>query len=191
MPPSAPAGAGGFAQDFPFIIKKFQFILWVRWRTGGVTFRAWAAPTSKHLMALNRIHTHLGRLLAVWIAVAGLMAAEHHGTIKFGGLPVPGASVTATKGDKKLATTTDENGRYAFADLSDGVWTIEVEMLGFAKLSGDVGIAFDAPAPEWNLKFLPMSAIMAAPPAALKPAPATSATASAAVPLATPAKPAE
>ena len=108
------------APHFPFIIKKFQFILCAKWRTGGVTFRAGTAPTSKHLMALNRIHTHLGRLLAVWIAVAGLMAAEHHGTVKFGGLPVPGATVTATKGDKKLVTTTDENGRYAFADLSDG-----------------------------------------------------------------------
>ncbi len=71
-------------------------------------------------MALNRIHTNLGRLLAVWIAVAGLMAAEHHGTVKSGGLPVPGASITATKGDKKLYTTTDENGRYTFADLADG-----------------------------------------------------------------------
>ena len=148
--------------NLPFIIKKFQFILCANWRSVGVTFRVCTAPTRCHLMALNRIHTHFGRLLAVWIAVAGLMAAEHHGTIKSGGLPVPGASVTAIKGDKKLFTTTDENGRYAFADLADGSWTIEVEMLGFAKLSNEVGIAFDAPAPEWNLKFLSMSAITAA-----------------------------
>src|ERR1035441_3235912 len=140
-------------------------------------------------MALNRIHTHLGRVLAVWISVAGLMAAEHHGTVKFGGLPVPGASVTAIQGDKKLLTTTDENGRYSFGDLSDGAWTIEVEMLGFAKLSNEVGVAFDAPAAEWSLKFLPMSAIMAppAPPAAAKPAPAAAASASAPAP----AKPAD
>src|ERR1035438_1594161 len=45
-------------------------------------------------MALNRIHTHLGRLLAVWITATGLMAAEHHGTVKSGGLSVPGATVT-------------------------------------------------------------------------------------------------
>src|SRR5450755_704619 len=120
-------------------------------------------------MSLNRIHTHLTRLLAVWFAVAGLMAAEHHGTIKFGGLPVPGATVTAIKGDKKLTTTTDETGKYTFADLADGAWTIEVEMLGFAKLSNEVGVAFDAPAPEWNFKFLPMSAIMAPPAASAAP----------------------
>jgi hypothetical protein len=123
-------------------------------------------------MSLNRIHTHLGRFLAVCITVAGLMAAEHHGTVKFGGLPVPGASVTAIKGDKKLFTTTDENGRYSFNDLADGAWTIEVEMLGFAKLSNEVGVAFDAPAAEWNFKFLPMSAIMAPPAAPATAAPA-------------------
>ena len=104
--------------------------------------------------------------MAVWIAVVGLKAAEHHGTVKCGDLPVPGASVTAIQGDKKLLTTTDENGRYSFADVSDGAWTIEVEMLGFAKLSKEVGVAFDAPAAEWNLKFLPMSAIIAPTPSA-------------------------
>ena len=96
-------------------------------------------------MELHKLHTYFGRLLAAWIAVAGLSAAEHHGTVKSGGLPVPGASVTAIKGDKKLYTTTDENGRYSFADLADGAWTIEVEMLGFAKVSNEIGIAFDAP----------------------------------------------
>ena len=147
-------------------------------------------------MELHRIHTYFGRLLAAWIAVAGLLAAEHHGTVKSGGLPVPGASVTAIKGDKKLYTTTDENGRYSFANLADGAWTIEVEMLGFAKLSNEVGIAFDAPAPEWNLKLLSMSAITAAaaaattaPPPAATPAPPTASTAAAAAP--TPAKPTE
>ncbi len=123
-------------------------------------------------MPLNRIFTPLGRLLAAWIAVSGLIAAEHHGTVKFGGLPVPGASVTVTKGDKKLVTTSDENGRYAFADLSDGTWKLDIEMLGFAKLSKEIGIAFDAPAAEWTLSFLPLNAIMAPPAAAATPAPA-------------------
>src|SRR3954447_334558 len=160
------------AQPFSFIIKKFQFILCAKCRTGRVTFVAQPSPTRCIFMALHRIHTYLGRLLAVWAAVAGLMAAEHHGVIKSGGLPVPGASITATQGDKKLHTTSDENGRYSFADLADGLWTIEVEMLGFAKLSNEVGIAFDAPSPEWNLKFLSMSAITAA--AATPATPATS-----------------
>jgi Carboxypeptidase regulatory-like domain len=105
------------------------------------------------------------------------MASEHHGTVKSGGLPVPGATVTATQGDQRQVTTTDETGKYTFADLRDGVWRIEVEMLGFAKLSNEVGIAYDAPAPDWNLKFLPLADIVKPPaPAATSapaPAPAT------------------
>ena len=33
--------------------------------------------------------------------LTGLAASEHHGLVKFGSVPVPGATVTATKGDKK------------------------------------------------------------------------------------------
>ena len=120
------------------------------------------------------------------LLIGSLTAAEHHGTVKFGNLPIPGAAVTATKGDKKVSTTTDENGRYSFADLEDGTWKIEVDMLGFAKLSNEVAVAFNAPAPEWSLKFLSMSAITA-PPAA----PATSTAAPAPPsPTAAPATPA-
>jgi Carboxypeptidase regulatory-like domain len=128
-------------------------------------------------MALNRISSHSLRVLAAWIAVSGLMASEHHGTVKSGGLPVPGATVAAIQGDQRQVTTTDENGKYSFADLKDGVWKIEVEMLGFAKLSNEVGIAYDAPAPEWNLKFLPLADIVKPPaPASTEtPAPATTA----------------
>src|ERR1035441_5788820 len=138
------------ALDFPFIITKFHFNSCVKWPTGEVTFRTRTSPTCQHLMSLNRIHTHLGRVLAVWITVAAVMAAEHHGTVNCGGLPVPGASVTAIQGDKKLFTTTDENGRYSFADLSNGAWTFEVEMLGFAKLSNEIGVALDRKSTRLN-----------------------------------------
>ena len=97
-------------------------------------------------MPSNRIYLHFGRILAAWIAVTGLMASEHHGTVKSGGIPVPGATVTAIQGDKKIATTTDDDGAYSFPDLADGVWTIEVQMLGFAKLSREIGIAPKRPA---------------------------------------------
>jgi hypothetical protein len=141
-------------------------------------------------MALNRISSYFLRILAAWMAVSALLASEHHGAVKSGGLPVPGATVIATQGDQRQVTTTDENGRYSFADLKDGVWKIEVEMLGFAKLSNEVGMAYDAPAPEWNLKFLPLSEIVA-PPAPAAPAAATAAPATASSePAKTPEKPA-
>src|SRR4051812_14765859 len=121
-------------------------------------------------MALNPCFSPFPRLLAACLTVAGLMAAEHHGTVKVGGLPVPGASVTAVKGETRHVTTTDENGYYAFPNLPDGVWKLEIEMLGFDKISTEVGVAFDSPAAQWSLKFLPPGGIKAA--AAKAPAPA-------------------
>src|SRR3954468_12829603 len=98
-------------------------------------------------MPANRLNMKLGRLVAVCLAVTALLASEHHGVVKSGGLPIPGATVTATQGDKKHATTTDEKGAYAFPDLADGVWTLHVEMLGFAKSSLEIGVAANAPSP--------------------------------------------
>jgi hypothetical protein len=136
-------------------------------------------------MASNRIYLQFGRILAAWIAVTGLLASEHHGIVKSGGIPVPGATITAIQGDKKLSTTTDDQGAYSFSDLADGVWTIEVEMLGFAKVSREVGIAPEAPSPEWEIKMLSAVDLKAAlaPPAQPAPAPAPAA----ATPAATPA----
>src|ERR1035441_8171812 len=103
-------------------------------------------------MAANRIDKTLGRLLVAWIAVTGLVASEHHGIVKSAGLPLPGITVTAIKGDKKVVTTTDEQGIYSFPDLPDGVWTIELDMLGFAKTTKEVGIDSEAPAAQWEMK---------------------------------------
>src|SRR5271157_1435358 len=142
-------------------------------------------------MAANPPSKYLGRLMVAWIAVSGLMAAEHRGVVKSGGLPIPGATITATQGDKKLVTTTDDQGAYSFPDLADGTWTVEVEMMGFAKLTRDVGIEFDAPPADWDLKLLPPGASLTpAPPAAATPAPATAAPAAPATPAPTTATPA-
>ena len=75
-------------------------------------------------------------------------------------MPVPGA-VTATQGDKRFSSVTDQQGAYSFADLADGVWTIRVEMLGFEPAERDVAVAAGTPAPEWELKVLPFEAIQA------------------------------
>ena len=97
-----------------------------------------------------------------WLAVSGLAAAEHHGQVNFNGLPVPGATVTATGGDKKFVAVTDQQGAYSFPDLADGVWTIQVEMLCFATIKQEVAVAPDAPSPVWELKVLPLEEIHAA-----------------------------
>src|ERR1700722_7744184 len=106
------------------------------------------------------------------LAVSSLaFASEHHGQVAFNDLPAPGATVTATKGKKQLATTTDLQGLYSFPDLADGKWTIEVEMTGFAPIKQDVEIGASAPAAKWELKLLPLDQIKAQ----VKPLPGTAA----------------
>jgi hypothetical protein len=109
----------------------------------------------------------LKRTLCLAVALAGLStagvaaASEYHGQVMFGGLPVPGATVTATQGAKKLVAVTDQQGAYSFADLPDGAWTIAVEMSCFSPVKQDVNISASAPAGQWELKLLPMETIMA------------------------------
>ena len=71
-------------------------------------------------------------------AVALARASEYYGQITFGGLPVPGATITATQGSKTFSVTSDEGGVFHFDDLSDGQWKIEVTMLCFETIDADV-----------------------------------------------------
>src|ERR1022692_176803 len=113
-------------------------------------------------MARNHILRTLFYCFFAYLAPGLVQASEHHGIVRFAGLPVPGATVTATQGDKKLAAITDPQGIYTFAELADGVWNLQVEMLCFATLKNEVAIAPNAPSPEWELKLLPLDEIKAA-----------------------------
>ena len=88
-------------------------------------------------------------------------ASEYHGRVTFGGLPVPGATITATRDSQKLVAVSDQQGNYFFAELPDGTWKIEVEMLCFSTIEQTVTIAANAPAGAWELKLLSVDQIMA------------------------------
>jgi hypothetical protein len=103
------------------------------------------------MTALRSINSFL-RWAAVCLGIAGLLASEHHGAVQGDGLPIPGATVTATQAAKKFVTTTDDRGEYSFADLPDGLWTLRVESMGFQTLSREVAIATGAPSPTWELR---------------------------------------
>ena len=100
-------------------------------------------------------------VMVLALTVAMLFASEQQGVVTFGGLPVPGATVTATQGDKKFSTVTDAQGKYRFPDLADGAWTIQVEMLGFAPIKGEIMAAPGAPGATWEMKMLPLAEIHA------------------------------
>jgi len=95
-----------------------------------------------------------GAFAVIGFAISTLAAAEHHGQVKFGGLPVPGATVIASQQDKKLTAVTDADGSYSFPDLPDGDWTIEVQMQGFAPLKQDLKISANSSIPDSELKML-------------------------------------
>src|SRR5262245_32242388 len=86
----------------------------------------------------------------------GRAASEHYGQVTFGTVPVPGATVTASQGDKEVVTSTDQRGVYRFADLADGSWILKVEMIGFSPLSQDVTVAPDSPPAMWDLRLRPL-----------------------------------
>lgn len=90
-----------------------------------------------------------------------LSAAEFHGIVKFGGLPVPGATVVAERGAHNTSVVTDAQGMYSFPDLADGTWSLRVEMLGFAPSKQDVTVGANAAAADIELKILPFSEIHA------------------------------
>jgi hypothetical protein len=113
--------------------------------------------------------SRIGHSLAL-VSVAAAMAAprvahaiEYRGQVSFGGLPVPGATITATQGAKKFAVVTDQGGVYRFADLTDGAWAITVEMQCFVTMRGEVTISagVNAVPGEWELVLLPLDELLA------------------------------
>ena len=112
--------------------------------------------TPRHLLILG-----FWFFFAPWCLGGGNPASEYHGQVTFGGLPVPGASVTATQGGKHLVTSTDLLGLYSFPDLAEGKCTMEIEMTGFLTIKQNVVIAPNQPAGKWELKLLPLNQIKA------------------------------
>src|SRR5271170_1533713 len=85
----------------------------------------------------------LGLLAPLLLVASSAMASEYHGLVSFGGLPVPGATVTLTQGGKKFVIVTDMQGFYSFSALANGPATVAVEMTGFSPIKQDVVIAAD------------------------------------------------
>ena len=102
--------------------------------------------------------------LALWLNALPLWAGEIHGQVKFGGLPLPGATVSASQGDKNFVALADGNGNYSLPDLPEGVWKFKVEMLGFTPVTQDLtspGPPITAPPADFDLKMLTLDELKA------------------------------
>jgi hypothetical protein len=106
----------------------------------------------------EKLQKTLSLLLVFCLALpVPLSAAEQRGKIVFGTLGVPGATITATQGEKKVTVLSDTDGSYVFPDLADGTWSVQVEMLGFAPVKQDVTPG--ATPVNLELKMLPLEEI--------------------------------
>jgi len=99
-------------------------------------------------------------LLAACAAVPAF-ASEYYGQITFGGVPVPGVTVTATQGGKTVAVTSDERGIYRFPDLADGDWKIDVALQCFQPIHAAVTVSGSTEPGKFELQLLPMDALKA------------------------------
>ena len=95
------------------------------------------------------------------LAAASAFASAFHGAVTYAGLPLPGATVTATHDGKKLTTVTDQGGLYHFDALDDGAWTIQVDMQCFEPIKADVTVAADAQPVNFDMKLLPVDKLLA------------------------------
>jgi hypothetical protein len=106
-------------------------------------------------------------------------------------LPLPGVTVTAIQGDRKLSAVSDTQGVYRFPDLPDGTWQLQVEMLGFTPIKQEIATGTGLPGPVFEMKMMPLDQIetvAAPPPPAIVVGPAPTVSTTAAPP--TPATPA-
>ncbi len=62
------------------------------------------------------------------------------GVVKAEGLPIPGATIKATQGERVLLTVTDESGAFHIDKMSAGTWIVEADMFGFDHLRKEVQI---------------------------------------------------
>src|SRR5688500_3302724 len=97
------------------------------------------------------------RKVTAWLLIALIaagqpaFAADQLGQVLFNGVPIPGATVTATQADKKVAATTDADGIFQLGDLAAGTWTLIVEMLGFTTVKRDITVPTEGEPPPFEL----------------------------------------
>ncbi|MGH9392616.1 MAG: carboxypeptidase regulatory-like domain-containing protein, partial [Terriglobales bacterium] len=105
-----------------------------------------------------------------FLAVAAV-AAPLHGVVRGAGIPLPGATITATQGTATQTAISGDDGGFSFADLAPGLWTLTVTMTGFTPFSQHVTIPADAPVTvALNIAPYQGPALQSAPPPLAKPA---------------------
>jgi hypothetical protein len=114
-------------------------------------------------MSLRSVVNGLLLLCVIACSSVAAMASAYHGQVTFSGLPLPGSTVTvtATQGDKKVVAISDDQGLFSFTDLTDGKWSLSIEMTGFSPLKQEITVAPDAAVGTFEMKVLTIDQIRA------------------------------
>src|SRR2546430_3505778 len=91
------------------------------------------------------------------LLLSPLSAAQYGGTVRSSELTIPGATISATQGEQKIVTTTDDGGQYVLANLPAGAWTLQVEMFGFKVAQREITVDDKPGKIEWTLELKPLS----------------------------------
>src|ERR1017187_6739917 len=79
----------------------------------------------------------LPNLLALLLVLPSGVNAQR-GVVQSEGIPIPGATVRATDGDRVVVALTDQSGTFTLNGITPGTWVIEVAMFGFEAASHEV-----------------------------------------------------
>ena len=92
------------------------------------------------------------KVAALFLLTLQLPAAvATQGSVRSAGRPIPGAAVTAAKGEKKVATLTDETGRYRLDGLEPGDWLFQVKITAFSTAERTIRVAEMDQEVNWTL----------------------------------------
>jgi hypothetical protein len=80
-----------------------------------------------------------------------LTAATQRGSVRAADQFLPGATITAIRGDTKITTFTDETGQYSL-DLAPGVWDIQVQVFGFTPVHEPVTVGTEPGFKAWTVE---------------------------------------
>ena len=118
----------------------------------------------RHSDGTQAEHALLKPIPSCWLSLVTLCVSlqAQSGFVKSGNAAIPGATVTATQGEKQFVTTTDQDGHYALSQLGEGPCTVEVQMFGFEPVKKPVDYA-KSPVVDFSLKLResPVAARMA------------------------------
>ncbi|HYM60179.1 MAG TPA: carboxypeptidase regulatory-like domain-containing protein [Thermoanaerobaculia bacterium] len=99
-------------------------------------------------MKLNRFFAVFVVLLLAGLSAYGQMTANLTGTVRLGGNPLPGVTVTISSPNLQgtRTTTTDVNGNYNFGNLPPGAYTVKFEMESMRPVTRNLNVGISTTA---------------------------------------------